>query len=101
MTSRRPSEADTADASPVPFDRFMADALYGPNGFYSSGGRAGRRGDFITSPEVGPLFGAVVARFVRHEWTRLGRPLAFTETGRASEGRQLFDSVGAPWPESK
>jgi SAM-dependent MidA family methyltransferase len=78
MTSRRPSEADTADALPVPFDRFMADALYGPNGFYSSGGRAGRRGDFITSPEVGPLFGAVVARFVRQEWTRLGRPEEFT-----------------------
>jgi SAM-dependent MidA family methyltransferase len=61
----------------VPFDRFMADALYGPTGFYTSGGRAGRRGDFITSPEVGPLFGAIVARFVREEWTRLGRPEGF------------------------
>src|SRR5262245_49133869 len=56
----------------------MADALYGPNGFYTSGGRAGRRGDFITSPEVGPLFGAVVVRFVRDEWNRLGRPDGFT-----------------------
>jgi len=56
----------------VPFDRFMADALYGPSGFYTSGGRAGRRGDFITSPEVGPLFGAVMARYVRAEWARLG-----------------------------
>src|SRR4029079_18716469 len=56
----------------------MADALYGPSGFYTTGGRAGRRGDFITSPEVGPLFGAVVARFVRAEWNRLGRPDVFT-----------------------
>ena len=56
----------------------MADALYGPTGFYTSGGRAGRRGDFITSPEVGPLLGAVVARFVREEWVRLGRPEGFT-----------------------
>jgi SAM-dependent MidA family methyltransferase len=62
----------------MPFDRFMADALYGPNGFYTSGGRAGRRGDFITSPEVGPLFGAVLARYAREEWTRLGRPEGFT-----------------------
>jgi len=62
----------------VPFDRFMADALYGPAGFYTSSGRAGRRGDFITSPEVGPLFGAVLARFVREEWLRLGQPAAFT-----------------------
>jgi SAM-dependent MidA family methyltransferase len=62
----------------VPFDRFMADALYGPSGFYTTGGRAGRRGDFITSPEVGPLFGAVVVRFVRAEWNRLGQPDGFT-----------------------
>ena len=55
----------------------MAEALYGRDGFYSSGGRAGRRGDFLTSPEVGPLFGAVVARFLDAEWSRLGRPDTF------------------------
>jgi SAM-dependent MidA family methyltransferase len=74
---RSDESADVPDTSPVPFERFMADALYGPNGFYTSGGGAGRRGDFITSPEVGPLFGAVVARFVRDEWIRLGRPDGF------------------------
>ena len=62
---------------PVPFEVFMAEALYGRDGFYSSGGRAGRRGDFLTSPEVGPLFGAVVARFLDGEWRRLGRPDTF------------------------
>ncbi len=47
----------------MPFDVFMESALYGPKGFYARGRGAGRRGaDFITSPEVGPLFGAVVAR---------------------------------------
>lgn len=56
----------------------MAEALYGPDGFYSSGGSAGRRGDFITSVEVGPLFGAVVARFLDAEWERLGHPAPFT-----------------------
>lgn len=46
----------------VGFDVFMERALYGPDGFYARGRGAGRRGaDFITSPEVGPLFGAVVA----------------------------------------
>src|SRR5262245_8819917 len=53
-------------------------ALYGEHGFYSRGGRAGRRGDFLTSPEVGPLFGAVVARFLDAEFERLGRPRPFT-----------------------
>ncbi|MCU1399231.1 MAG: hypothetical protein JWN62_2340 [Acidimicrobiales bacterium] len=53
----------------------MALALYGPHGFYTSGGSAGRsRGDFITSPEVGPLFGAVIARALDHWWLELGRP---------------------------
>jgi SAM-dependent MidA family methyltransferase len=61
-------------SGPMPFEAFMAEALYGLGGFYTSGGRAGRRGDFLTSPEVGPLFGAVIARFLDAEWRRLGRP---------------------------
>lgn len=53
-------------------------ALYGPGGFFVSDGRgAGRRADFLTSPEVGPLFGAVVARALDAEWYRLGRPDPF------------------------
>ena len=67
----------TAIPDAVPFSEHMAAALYGPDGFYTSGGRAGRRGDFITSSEVGPLFGAVVARFLDAEWERLGRPDPF------------------------
>ena len=50
---------------PERFDEFMERALYGEGGFYSSGRGAGRRRDFITSPEVGPLFGAVLARALR------------------------------------
>lgn len=60
------------------FDEYMRIALYGVNGFYVTGGSAGRRGDFITSPEVGPLFGAVLARFIVAEWERLDRPGDFT-----------------------
>lgn len=56
----------------------MEQSLYGPAGFYTVGGRAGRGGDFLTSPEVGPLFGAVVARRLDAEWHRLGQPEEFT-----------------------
>ena len=79
-----PSAADDIRAAidaaggAIRFDEFMRLALYGEHGFYGGGGRAGRRGDFITSPEVGPLFGAVVARFIDAEWARLGRPEPFT-----------------------
>jgi SAM-dependent MidA family methyltransferase len=72
--------AIAAAGGAIPFSRFMELALYGPSGFYTGpgGGRAGRRGDFLTSPEVGPLFGSVVARFLDAEWVRLGRPDPFT-----------------------
>lgn len=53
-------------------------SLYGENGFYSISGRAGRRGDFITSPEVGPLFGAVIANALDAWWHDLGEPAEFT-----------------------
>lgn len=52
----------------------MQQALYGEGGFYSGSGRAGRRGDFLTSPEVGPLFGQVLANAIDAVWTTLGSP---------------------------
>lgn len=59
----------------VPVEVFVEQALYGPGGFYETGGRAGRRGaSFVTSPEVGPLFGAVVARALDAWWDQAGRP---------------------------
>jgi SAM-dependent MidA family methyltransferase len=70
--------ASSVAGRPLRFDEYMAIALYGAHGFYVSGGQAGRRGDFITSPEVGPLFGAVVARWIEAEWERLSRPADFT-----------------------
>lgn len=82
----------------VSFERFMTDALYGPAGFYNRGGRAGRRGDFITSPEVGPLFGTVVARFLDAEWRRLGEPDQFTVVDVGAGPGTLARSVLAARP---
>jgi len=59
------------------FDEFLELALYGQHGFYQRGGQAGRRGDFLTSPEVGPLFGAVLARWIDAEFRRQGEPADF------------------------
>lgn len=58
------------------FDHYQERCLYDPAaGFYASGGRAGgARGDFLTSPEVGPLFGTVIARALRSWWDAAGRP---------------------------
>ena len=88
----------SAPPAAVPFSEFMADALYGPDGFYTAGGRAGRRGDFLTSPEVGPLFGAVVARFLDAEWERLGRPSDFTVVDAGAGPGTLARAVLAAQP---
>ncbi|MYK76867.1 MAG: hypothetical protein F4016_08015, partial [Acidimicrobiaceae bacterium] len=51
---------------PMPVAEYVEACLYDHDGgFYmrSGGGRAGgRSGHFLTAPEVGPLFGAVLAR---------------------------------------
>ena len=61
------------------FEEALELALYDEeHGFYATQGRAGRRGDFLTSPEVGPLFGHLVSRTLDAEWERLGRPDNFT-----------------------
>ncbi len=48
----------------LPFDRFMALALYAPGlGYYVAGAQKfGATGDFVTAPELSPLFGACLAR---------------------------------------
>ena len=62
------------------FDRYQERCLYDPDiGFYATGGRAGRRdADFITSPEVGPLFGTVVGRALAQWWRDAGEPATWT-----------------------
>ena len=62
----------------ISFNQFMQLALYGDAGFYTNSGKAGRRGgDFITSPEVGPLFGTVISRYLDECWQKLGSPAKF------------------------
>jgi SAM-dependent MidA family methyltransferase len=84
----------------IPFERFMELALYGERGFYTKpdGGSAGRRGDFITSPEIGPLFGAVMARYLDAEWVRIGRPDPFTVVDVGAGPGTLARSVLAAAP---
>jgi SAM-dependent MidA family methyltransferase len=79
-----PSAADQVSAAivaadgAIPFNQFMQLALYGDAGFYTTTGQAGRRGgDFITSPEVGPLFGTVIAGYLDDCWEKLGSPSRF------------------------
>jgi SAM-dependent MidA family methyltransferase len=88
--------AITAAGGAISFEQFMSLALYGEGGFYQDGGKAGRRGDFITSPEVGPLFAAVIARYLDDCWNGLGCPSSFdvveVGAGPGTLARGIFDA---------
>ena len=63
----------------IPFVEFMQLALYAPNqGYYSSGlQKIGKQGDFITAPELTPLFGMTLANQCQQILSRLASPLVF------------------------
>lgn len=78
----------------ISFAEFMEIALYDPvRGFYGARGAAGRRGDFITSAELGPLFGAVLARALDTWWNELGRPDPFIVVEAGAGRGALADAV--------
>ena len=94
------SAAIAAAGGAIPFSEFMRLALYGQGGFYTTGGRAGRRGgDFITSPEVGPLFGTVIARTLDAWWKELGSPSRFDVVECGAGPGTLARSILAAQPE--
>jgi SAM-dependent MidA family methyltransferase len=64
---------------PMPFARFMDLALYDhEGGYYRSGAaRPGRGGDFLTAPELHPIFSEMLARAVVQAWDGLGHPDPF------------------------
>ena len=83
---------------PLPFEDYMQAALYDPDeGYFASGPlRSAREGDFLTSPEVSPLFGASLARFVEAEAARIGAdPVTVVDAGAGSGSllRGLLDAA--------
>ena len=87
---------------PLPFSEVVELALYdSATGFYATGGQAGRRGDFLTSPEVGPLFGAVVARALDTWWREAGEPDVWTVVEAGAGPGTLARAVLAAAPDCK
>ncbi len=84
------------ERGPLTVAEAMDLALYHPeHGYYSTAGRrSGRSGDFYTSVDVGPLFGALVAAQIADMWSVLRERGAtsfhLVEAG-ASDGRLARD----------
>ena len=70
----------------IPFSRFMELALYAPGlGYYSAGThKFGMGGDFVTAPELGPLFAATVADALAPVLQQLGPDAVMLELGGGS-----------------
>ena len=77
----------------LPFDRYMETALYAPGlGYYVNGRRKfGEAGDFVTAPEVSPLFSRCLARQTAECLRNLGGG-SILEVG-AGSGRMAADML--------
>ncbi len=79
----------------------MRAALYDPDaGYFATGPlRSAKEGDFLTSPEVSPLFGETIARVVAAESRRVGTDMVdVLEVGAGSGSllRPLLDALEIP-----
>jgi SAM-dependent MidA family methyltransferase len=86
----------------LPFDRFMALALYAPNlGYYARGSRQfgslpSSGSDFVTAPELSPLFGRALARQVAQALDASGCDEVWEfGAGSGALAAQLLDALGA------
>ena len=100
MTVGQRIASGIAARGPIPVSEYVEACLYcAGGGFYmrAGWGRAGgRSGHFLTAPEVGPLFAAVLARALDAWWAELGEPDPFTVVdwgaGPGTLGRSLLAS---------
>jgi len=88
--ARHIGDAIRASAGWLPFARYMDLALYAPGLGYYAGGAAkfGGEGDFVTAPELTPLFGQTLARVAAEVLAQTGGDVL--ELG-AGSGRLALD----------
>ena len=79
----------------IPFSRFMELALYMPGfGYYAAGSRKiGAEGDFVTAPELTPMFARCLAMQVRQVLDRLGGEILELGPGSGVLAADLFEEL--------
>ena len=85
-------QAIQSENGSISFARFMEMALYEPGlGYYSAGlAKFGSEGDFVTAPEISPLFGRCFARQIKQVFNKLDHERTILEFG-AGSGRFACD----------
>jgi SAM-dependent MidA family methyltransferase len=94
-------QAIERDGGWLPFDRFMAMALYAPGlGYYANAGRKfgampSSGSDFVTAPEMSPLFGRALAIQAADAFAATGTQDVWEfGAGSGALAKQLLDALG-------
>ena len=84
-----------AEGDWIPFSRYMELALYAPGmGYYSAGARKfGPDGDFVTAPEISPMFGKCIGRQAAEVLTRVGGDVLELGPGSGTLAADIFESL--------
>ena len=107
MTLREVIRERIRTAGPLPFASYAELALYHPDlGYYARADRrSGRAGDFFTSVDLGPLFGALLASQLAEMWRLLESPdpgarfdLVEAAAGNGRLARDVLDAAAADDP---
>jgi SAM-dependent MidA family methyltransferase len=84
----------------IPFDRYMELALYAPGlGYYAAGARkfgdSAAGGDFVTAPEISPLFAAGLATQAEQAFARVPARIVEFGAGSGVLARDLLAALAA------
>jgi SAM-dependent MidA family methyltransferase len=89
----------------ITFEEFMELALYSPRGGYYSSKEAiwGKEGDYLTSVDISPVFGRVLAKQINEIWGILGSSAPFhlveVGAGRGNLSAAILDAVREQHPD--
>ncbi len=84
----------------LPFDRYMQAVLYEPGlGYYAAGARkfgdSAAGGDFVTAPEISPLFAQALAAQIAQAFERCAPRILEFGAGSGALARDLLDALDA------
>ncbi|MDC0037100.1 SAM-dependent methyltransferase [Alphaproteobacteria bacterium] len=75
----------------ISIEKFTKECLYGKFGYYNNSNVIGKKGDFITAPEISQLFGDIIGLFILYHWkTKIKKKFNFYELG-PGKGTFLID----------
>jgi SAM-dependent MidA family methyltransferase len=89
------ARAIAAEGDWIPFSRFMEIALYAPGlGYYAAGARKfGEHGDYVTSPEISPMFAKCIGLQAAQVLKKVGGDVLELGPGSGVMAADLYESL--------